>query len=169
MERWLQIEDFPNYSVSDRGRIRNDKTGRLMSLARNPNGVLAVYLVREGYQHSRGVAKLVASHFLPHETEHYATPMHLDGDRENNHVENLMYRPRWYANMYHRQFEKFRAPYVNHPIIEMTTGQTYEHSWHAATTLGLLENEIAKSYHMFHGSNEIVYAMPSRYRFQILE
>ena len=30
-EKWLVIEEFPVYEVSDMGRVRNTKTGRILA------------------------------------------------------------------------------------------------------------------------------------------
>ncbi len=167
MERWLQIQEFPDYSVSNLGRIRKDSTDRIMALAPNNAGVLTAYLVRNGRQYARGVARLVAQHFLPRDVNVlFSTPMHLDGDRTNNAVDNLMWRPRWYALKYVRQFEEFRPPYVDRPLIEMETGLVFANSWEATKHFGLLEGEIARSYHAYHGRGEILRAWPSYYRFQ---
>lgn len=165
MERWLEINEFPGYSVSDQGRIKKDFPERIMSVMTNKAGVLMAFLVKEGRQYTRGVAKLVADHFLPHSTDEKATPLHLNGDRLDNRAENLVWRTRAYANMYHRQFEKYRVPYIDHPILETTTGVTYDNSWHAATTLGLIENHIARSYHEHEGRGE-PYPVLQRYHFR---
>jgi hypothetical protein len=39
MERWLPIDEFPGYSISDQGRVRNDATKRVMVMVRNQGGV----------------------------------------------------------------------------------------------------------------------------------
>jgi hypothetical protein len=170
MERWLQIDEFPVYSVSDQGRVRNDYTGRIMTLLTNDAGVVVVYLVRDGKQSSRGVAKLVATHFLPHNTNDiFDTPMHLDGDRTNNAAENLIWRPRWYAFKYHQQFDRYRRPYVDCPIIETQTGTIFANSWEATVTLGILETDIAHSFHAYQGRGETIPAHPTIYCFRRLD
>lgn len=166
MERWLQIQDFPKYSVSSWGRVRNDDTGRLMAMVKNPAGVLAVYLMRDGKQYSRGVAKLVATHFLPHASGVNDTPLHRDGDRLNNRATNLLWRPRWYVGMYRRQFEEYRPPFVDREMIETETGTIFPDSWEAAKHFGLLEREVARSYHMYEGNGLVVPASPTHYKFR---
>jgi hypothetical protein len=146
MERWLQIDEFPGYSVSDQGRVRNDLTDRIMVMVRNRAGVLMVGLFKDGVQYKRGVAKLVAERFLPHNTlETFNTPMHLDGDRTNCAASNLVWRPRWYVQKYQQQFETYRQPYVEHKVQEVGSGVIYVNSWEAAITNGLREFEVAKS------------------------
>lgn len=166
MERWLKIQEFPRYSISDQGRVRNDDNDRLMTLLVNHSGVVSVYLVRDGRQYNRGVAKLVATHFLPHSTDIANTPMHLDGDRTNNAADNLIWRPRWYATKYLHQFERHRVPFVGVPIVEEETGLIFKNSWDATTYFGILEADIAHSFHAYEGRGEIVRALPTNYRFR---
>ena len=47
-ENWKEIEYFPEYSVSDHGRVRADNSGRIMALNENQYGVVQVGLMREG-------------------------------------------------------------------------------------------------------------------------
>lgn len=166
MEKWRQIRDFPRYSVSDQGRIRNDDTDRIMALVQNGSGVVMAFLVREGRQYARGVAKLVATHFLPDGNHLATTPVHRDGDRTNNFVENFVLRPRWYAYKYQQQFERDRRPFVDHSIIETETGQVFANSWEAAVHFGVLETEVAHSYHAYEGRGERVRALPTYYYFR---
>lgn len=162
MERWLGIDEFPGYSVSNVGHVRNDETGRVLAMMVNQAGVLNVGLVKDGRQYKRGVARLVADRFLPHNTnDAFDTPMHRDGDRTNCAVDNLVWRPRWYAAKYLQQFEQYREPYTPHPLLEITTGMLFENSWEAAKHFGLREYEVAKSHH------ENVPAWPTFHRFKI--
>lgn len=43
-ERWVEIEDFPNYSISNNGRVMNNKTRRLLSFWFINSGYLCVGL-----------------------------------------------------------------------------------------------------------------------------
>jgi hypothetical protein len=109
MEVWRQIYEFPGYSVSNMGRVRNDETGRIMALSRNQYGIVNVGLVLGRKQYKRSVALLVADAFLPTwESEVFTSPIHLNGDRSDCRAENLMWRPRWFAAKYHRQFKTGR-------------------------------------------------------------
>ncbi len=101
-EIWRPIEAFPGYSVSDHGRIRADKSGRILQLNLNQYGLVQVGLMREGVQYHRSVPLLVARAFLEPPFEPFDTPINLDGDRHNNHVDNLVWRPRWFAIRYNQ-------------------------------------------------------------------
>lgn len=163
MENWKRIRDFPKYSVSDHGRIRSEKTGRIMALSQNQYGVVCVGLMRDGQQYHRSVPKLVAEAFVPHPRGPFDTPINLNGDRWNNHVDNLMWRPRWFAVLYNRQFS-YRYEYpITKPIQDIKTGEVYEHSGICAITNGLLEKDVVLSI------LNRTYAWPTYQEFRILE
>lgn len=159
---WKSIDEFPGYSVSDDGRVRNDDTGRVLVLTRNQHHLLQVGMMRDGLQHKRSVTLLVAKAFLePPALETFDTPINLDGDRANNHVDNLMWRPRWFAVKYHQQFDG-REPKFNEPIQEIQTGYRYRDSLVAASTFGLLDQEI------YTATLNRTYVWPTYQRFRVV-
>jgi hypothetical protein len=145
---WRQIEEFPRYSVSDSGKVRNDATDRIMAMQVNQRGILYVGLVRSPDlpQRKRSVALLVAEAFMePHEPPTFNTVIHLDGNFMNCAVDNLMWRPRWFAVKYHRQFKPFDTtphPAISSRIQDRRTGVIYRNSMDAAMRCGLLDKEI---------------------------
>lgn len=140
---WKQIEGFPGYSVNIEGKIRNDNLDKIMALRVNQHGSVYVGLFKDGKQHARGVALLVCQAFLPPPTPpSFDTPIHLDGDLTNNHLENLMWRPRWFAVKYHNQFKHRRSMSLSGALQDKKTGEVYRNSMHVATTFGLLDREI---------------------------
>jgi hypothetical protein len=144
-ERWKPIRDFPDYSISDHGNIKAEKTGRILALSENQFGVVAVGMMRDGKQYHRSVPLLVAKHFVKGQTEIFDTPINLDGNRWNNHHLNLAWRPRWFAFKYNRQFKE---PY-GHPILlplqDVKTGEITVTSFKTAKRYGLLESDIVLS------------------------
>lgn len=148
-EEWREIAEFPGYSVSDAGSVRNDATGRHMAKQTNGRGIVYVGICKRGSdglvaQHKRSVAVLVAEAFLPRPHEKFDTPIHLDGDRYNANVSNILWRPRWFAVKYAQQFQQ-SGPSFSRPLELVETGEVFESSWDAATKLGLLDREIAMS------------------------
>jgi NUMOD4 motif len=144
-EQWSQIEDFPGYSVSDHGRVRTDRSGRILRLSVNQFGLLQVGMMRDGAQYHRSVPLLVAKAFLPELTGPFDTPINLDGDRLNNHISNLAWRPRWFAIKYNQQF---RHPYQNSimaPVVDLKTGEISDNSFECAKRYGLLEQDLVLS------------------------
>ncbi len=139
---WKEIPEFPGYSISDEGHVRNDDTGRILVLTQNQHGVSQVGIMCEGTQYKRGVALLVASAFLHRpRSEAFDTPINLDGDRRNNHLSNLMWRPRWFAIKYHRQFHNDKRGFRD-PVVDAHTMEWFPSSWEAAIKFGLLDREI---------------------------
>lgn len=144
MAEWVEIEEFPGYSVSDEGQVANDHTGTVLSISTNQQGIPYVGLVssEDGVQYKRSVALLVANGFLPPPVPpHFDTPINLDGNRLNNCVWNLMWRPRWFAIKYHKQFHNSERGFIV-PIEDVQTGERFKTSWQAAVKYGLLDKEI---------------------------
>ena len=82
---WKIIQGFENYSVSSEGEVRNNKTGKILSPSPSAGGYLKVNLRKNKTSYSRYVHRLVAENFLEGEGE----VNHLDGNRQNNILENL--------------------------------------------------------------------------------
>lgn len=144
-ESWIPIELFEEYSVSNFGRVRSNKTDRILSLNLNQYGVLQVGLMREGKQFHRSVPLLVAKAFIPIRKGPFDTPINLDGDRTNNHVDNLLWRPRWFAIRYNRQFRYRYHHTIESEIEDIKTGEISENSWECAKRYGLLEEDLVMS------------------------
>lgn len=144
MEKWLEIAFYPDYSVSDYGRVRNDATKRIMTLTKNQNDIVTVGLMKHRRQCKLSVAKLVAETFIPPMDKLFDTPINLDGNRENNYLDNLEWRPRWFAVKYFHQFNdaRYRRERYQYPIQEIYTRQRFMSSWDAAVQYGLLVNEV---------------------------
>lgn len=143
MEHWLPIEDFPGYEISDQGRVRNESTKRLLGIYDNGGGVLQVVMRRNGRSTARAVHRLVAEAFI-HPAPEGAVPIHLDGDWSNNSVENLMWKPRWFARKRTMEMRR-REPLDYRPVRRVSTGQVYENAREAAKALGTLEELILAS------------------------
>ena len=91
---YKQIEGFPDYAVSDEGCIMNTITGRELTPKDNGLGYMVVSLWKNNRSHTRTVASLVAKAFIPCVLEGAAVAYNVDGDKNNNRVENLEWRSR---------------------------------------------------------------------------
>lgn len=146
MEKWREIDDFPGYSVSHLGHVRNDDTGRTMTLTVNQQGIVMVGLSRDHEQYKRSVTLLVANAFLEiPANDNFDTPIQLDGDRMNNHVDNLMWRPRWFAIRYHQQFKDPKRQGFTVPVVNLADGIVYKDAMEASVEFGLLANDLTRA------------------------
>ena len=88
MEKWLSIEEFPNYEISDFGNVRNRRTGRILQPRKNPKGYNIVSLYDNGLQHTKKIHRLVAKAFCEGFDEDREVN-HIDGNKNNNSKTNL--------------------------------------------------------------------------------
>jgi len=92
MEIWKKIEGFPDYEVSNSGKIKSFKRGKQRILKDRPDGCgyYQVILLKDGIEYSKKVHKLVATAFIPNDNaiEKFLVD-HIDRCVTNNCVENL--------------------------------------------------------------------------------
>lgn len=161
-EKWKEIDGFENYSVSTYGRIRTNNSKRILITYENQSGLVQVGLMQNGQQKHRSVPLLVARAYIPQPSEPFNTPINLDGDRFNNHVDNLDWRPRWFAVKYNQQFrERYESP-IDAPLEDLETGEVSENSLECAKRYGLLEKEIVLAI-----ANDL-YVWPTYQKFRVL-
>lgn len=86
METFRKIENYNNYSVSNLGNVRNDKTGRILKPHIKPNGYKQVQLGRKTIP--QYIHRLVAIAFIPN-IENKPQVNHTNGNKSDNRVENL--------------------------------------------------------------------------------
>lgn len=142
---WRPVEGFPGYSVNPLGQVVRDSTGRLLVPRMNQYGVPYVGLMREWQQCIRSLPRMVAKAFLQRPSDIFDTPIQLDGDPMNCRVDNLMWRPRWYAVYYKQQFhDRYDNP-LNVPVRSIADGEQFSNSLDAACRYGLLEREVVLS------------------------
>lgn len=92
-EEWLDVPGFENlYRVSDRGNIysisRNGTKGGLLKQHLDRYGYKKVVLYKNNKPHYFTVHRLVAMTFIDN-PDGFETVNHINGDKENNSVENL--------------------------------------------------------------------------------
>lgn len=89
-ESWRPVRGYEGeYEVSDMGRVKSLKggSGRILKPGRSA-GYPFINLLLNGHQRSSKIHRLVAEAFIPN-PESLDTVNHIDGDKANNHVDNL--------------------------------------------------------------------------------
>lgn len=94
MEEWRKIDGYPDYSISDHGRVRRDvathswRANRLLKSVLHEGGYEIVSLHRDGSGLNKKVHRLVAIAFIPN-PDGLPTVNHIDGNKRNNLASNL--------------------------------------------------------------------------------
>ena len=101
IENWKKVAGFDNYSVSDRGNVRNDKTGRILKPGTNTHGYLYVNLRKNKKPSIKDVHRLVSLAFIPN-PENKKCVDHINNDIKNNKLTNL----RWVTAQQNQQNAK---------------------------------------------------------------
>ena len=88
MEVWKTITNFPRYSVSSHGRIKNSETGRILKINPNSRGYYQVGFTLHNKYHPKTVHRLVALAFIPN-PGNKPQVNHKDGIKKHNESDNL--------------------------------------------------------------------------------
>lgn len=147
-EIWSVIEMFPNYMISNYGIVLNHDSGRHIKESTNPRGTVKVGLVKGGVQYTRSVRLLVAEAFVPKERDGFDTPINLDGDQHNNVAWNIMWRPRWFAWKYFREFTNPPPSRTRGPVIDIETLEVYDTFSDAGMANGVLTADVWRSIYL---------------------
>ena len=89
-EEWKLINGYENYSISSYGRVRNDKTGRILRASIDGHGYYKVGLCKDNKKRTMRFHKLVADAFIDN-PENKPCIDHINNDRLDNKVSNLRY------------------------------------------------------------------------------
>ena len=89
-EEWKQIQEYPNFEVSNHGRVRNIEKDKVISNSRNKHGYYTVRLAKDGIQKTHNLHSLVARYFVPNPFRLIVVD-HIDRNRLNNLYSNLRF------------------------------------------------------------------------------
>ena len=105
-EYWNDIKGYPNYSVSNLGRVRSKKTGRVLKLYRT-KGYLRVSLYNDAGRKCKLVHRLVAEAFIPN-PQNKPEVNHINGYKTDANVCNLEWATAS-ENMSHAHSNRLRS------------------------------------------------------------
>lgn len=113
-EIWEPIRGFSSYEVSNKGRVRNSKSGIfLKTYIRRMYKTVSVRKPGEKISTTLYIHRLVSEAFIPN-PNNYPQVNHIDGNKLNNNVDNL----EWCTcsmNIKHAYDTGLRGP-IDHPL-----------------------------------------------------
>lgn len=155
MEEWRDIEGYEGfYQVSDSGQVRSldrvttngrKRKGRTLKQANRPNGYRFVVLSKGNVPKECSVHRLVSNAFIPN-PEHKPNVNHIDGNKNNNHVENLEWVTQSENNLHrYRVLGETCGGRPNKKVMCTTTGIVYASLSEAEKKTGVFAANISKT------------------------
>lgn len=154
-ETWKQINGYPDYFISNTGKVRNIKTGRELTQTLD-KGYLEINLQNNGKRKKFRVHRLVAQAFLSN-PDSLDTVDHVNGIKTDNRAENLQWLSRSEnSKRFHKEqkTEEQRERYIlarkkatevcKIPIVCIETGKIYESTRQAGRELNIEHGNITK-------------------------
>lgn len=141
---WKQIGDM-QYSVSNEGMVRNDRTGRILKGRVLPTGYVYVRLnpVKKNFY----IHRLVATCFIENPNAN-AEVNHIDGNKSNNCVDNLEWVTKSENNIHKYRTLNFKNENLfksrRRKVICEETGIVYESLVAAQRETGVLDTHICR-------------------------
>ena len=139
IEQWKNIVDYPDYEISNLGRVRSLKFGKevILSPGMRNDGYLLVNLWKNGEKKGFLVHRLVAQAFIPNPFN-YPCINHKDHNRQNNNVENL----EWCTAQYNVEYS--RAKQVGQYDLNGNLIRTWKSAAEIERSLGYSDSSISK-------------------------
>ena len=147
MEIWRNIKDYPDYQVSNMGRVKSlnyNRTGeeKIMKISKNNWGYLLVNLHKEGKQKHYYIHRLVATAFIPN-PDNLSQVNHINEDKTDNRVDNLEWCTQQYNTNYGTRTEKTQKP-----VLQFTLDGEFIKQWDSARAvereLGFNNSDLSK-------------------------
>lgn len=142
---WRPIKGFEGiYEVSSEGLMRRCSDGTTFTGSVNSYGYRVTTLRGKGPMTGRKVHRIVADAFIPN-PEHKRTVNHKDGNRLNNHVDNLEWTTHKEQSAHARTLPT--SPFRGKRVVQMTQAHKLVAAWEnvnvAADTLGFSQMMIS--------------------------
>lgn len=146
MEIFKDIQGYPNYQISNLGRVWSKKRQIYLKPNKNQSGYLSVCITAiNGKQKRELIHRLVALAFIPN-PNNYPCVNHKDEDKENNTTTNLEWCTKKYNMNYGSVAEKIGK--ANKKAIKcIETGVIYSSGIEAAKALNSTPDMISKVLH----------------------
>ena len=109
MEKWKKVEHLDKYLISNKGRLKNEKTGRILKTKVNKRGYLCNTISVNGKIMVVKIHRLMAISFIPN-PENKITVNHIDGNKTNNNINNLEWAT-YSENNLHAYLIGIKTPY----------------------------------------------------------
>lgn len=124
-EEWQKTDG--NYEISNSGKVRNIKTGKMLSSSRDSDGSRVVYLFIDGKKQKRRLKRLVAESFSVEDiSDAYVET--INGDENNVGLDNL----------------EFRSKYNGKKLRVVETGRVYSSIDECSKILGISRSTISR-------------------------
>lgn len=91
LKRMKQHPDFPNYYVSEKGKVYSKNYKKYLKLHETNEGYHSVELTHHGKKQFYLVHRLVAELFIKNDNEDNDCVLHIDGSKINNDTKNLIW------------------------------------------------------------------------------
>lgn len=114
MIEWKQIQNYPNYEISNEGQVRNVNTGLILKCGSSTGGYLKVFLYDNGNRENVYIHQLVAKHFV----EGYEKGLEVDHINKNR-MDNRACNLRWITRNENMQNCKTRGQKVRNETLGM--------------------------------------------------
>ena len=135
-EIWMDIKGYPNYQISNMGRVWSKKRQIYLNHNKNQKGYHTVCLCAiNGKVKREQVSRLVALHFIPN-PNNYPCVNHKDENKDNNTETNLEWCSRSYNINYGTRNER-DGQKKSKPVRCIETGIVYKSGRDASLALGV--------------------------------
>lgn len=136
MEEWRRTRESNIYEVSNEGRVRNRRTGRIMKTSVSSQGYEILQLHYDGTAHTHRVHRLEMDTF--YDGDHTGMDVnHIDGNKRNNNINNLEFCDRS-ANIRHAfQIGLKNSNHRKCKVKIIETGKTFDSLTECASYLGV--------------------------------
>lgn len=120
-EMWKEVEDYPNYEVSNLGIVRNKKTKKIKVFSDNGHGYLRGTFYKNNKAATLYLHRIIAIAYIENPLN-LPQVNHKDGNKYNNEISNL----EWCDNSFNQLHKNYTLKHGNcKPVKCVETNITY--------------------------------------------